>query len=654
MNRVRRCFQALITNRLRVVLIALCLFLLALLLNALRPAVFPAAGPFCRGLSIGLFLASYLLAGSGVLKTAWALLKNKDWMNEYFLMSLATFGALALQAWPEAAAVMIFYEIGERVQNKAVAEANRSIARLLDLSVDAALVRRENSWKAVLASEVRVGETILIQAGERVPLDGVVRQGRGEVDSSALTGESLPLAVEAGDPLYSGSLNLHTPLEVQVTEDFDHSTLSKIISMSEDASLRKGQTERLITRLARYYTPLVVLLALFMALVPPLWQGGTWIRWFSRALNLLIISCPCALVLSVPLSYFIGMGLCSSRGILVRGSDVIEGFARASHIIFDKTGTLTHGKLQLLKTQILDPDSSEHEILRLATRLEEGSTHPLAEALRRAAAASAEAGCESSLPVSLEELPGYGVKGSCGHTLYYLGNARLMQDLGLTPPAAEGPYSTIYLAEQSPTTSRILAFFCFGDTLKANAASVLQELRSLGVGTLTMLSGDRKPVLEKVAHTLPLDHWEGELLPQDKLVRLEAQIAKKSPQETVVFVGDGVNDAPALSLADVGIAMGAAGSDAAVEAADMVLMRDDLSALPEALRIARRTNRVARQNIIIALGLKVLVIGLSAFGLGGMWAAIFADVGVTLLCIANSFQLPLLFGRGAASHPVCA
>lgn len=625
---------------------ALAFFIPGVLCDWLLPTIWPGQSQVWHPASIVLFLLAYLMVGLPVVMRAYRQIRNRSWMTEYFLMSIATFGAMYLGAWAEAAAVMLFYEIGEYAQSVALDRSRKSISDLMDLAPDTSLVLREGEWQEVDSSEVEVGETLLLQAGARVPLDVTVLEGVGEVDTSALTGEALPKAVEAGDVLLSGTLNLQTALTCRVDKVLDDSTLSKIIELSDEASLRKGETERLISRFARIYTPAVVALAGLIFVVPPLFFGQDWMEWFSRALNLLVISCPCALVLSVPLAYFAGIGLASSRGILIKGGDALENFAHTTTMIFDKTGTLTSGLLELREIQVVDPDYLEDQVLSLALDLERASSHLIAEALRRAAGAGTEAGAESATPTgitleSLTELPGLGVRGADDRHHYYLGNARLMTSLGLDTPHTDPAMSAVFLAQEDPdqAQAKLLGIFLLADEIKDSAPGVVKTLRSLGIQHLGMMSGDKSSVVAKEAAALGLDSWAGDLLPQDKLTKLEEYLQNK-PQGTMVsFVGDGINDTPALAIADIGIAMADVGSDAAVQAADMVLIRDELEAIPEALAISRKTNRIALQNITFSLGIKILVVILSLFSIGGMWIAIFADVGVTLLAVANSFRI---------------
>lgn len=617
----------------------LAFFLPAILCAWLLPALWPATAQEAHYLSIAFFLLTYLVVGWPVVLRAYRQLRHRSWMTEHFLMSLATFGAMYLGAWAEAAAVMLFYELGEYAQSVALERSRKSISDLMDLAPDTSMVWRSGEWQEVDSSEVEVGETLLLQAGARVPLDVTVLEGVGEVDTSALTGEALPLAVAPGDQLLSGTLNLQAALTCRVDKVLDDSTLTKIIELSDEASLRKGQTERLISHFAKYYTPSVVILAVLIFILPPLLAGGDWQTWFSRALNLLVISCPCALVLSVPLAYFAGIGLASSRGILIKGGDALENFARTDTMIFDKTGTLTSGLLELRGVEVLDSAYSQDQVLDLALGLEQGSSHLVAEALRRASYLDTP---RTIIGVdNLVELPGLGVQGRGleDQQTYYLGNARLMARLKLEVPPTDSSMSAVFLAVAEEDTARLLAIFLLADDIKDNAPEVLGRLRQMGVDQLIMLSGDKSSVVDKEGAALGLDSWAGDLLPQDKLAKLEAYLDQKATGSMVTFVGDGINDTPALALADIGIAMADVGSDAAVQAADMVLMRDDLAAIPEALAISRKTNRVALQNIAFSLGIKALVVVLSLFSLGGMWIAIFADVGVTLLAVANSFRL---------------
>ncbi|MDO5016171.1 MAG: heavy metal translocating P-type ATPase [Eubacteriales bacterium] len=647
---MRKFWQRLNRERAFKIKVALAFFLPGVLMSLIFSRIWPSAAGVWQGLSMAFYLVAYVLAGFNVATKAVSQLGKKDWTNEYFLMTVATIGALILKAWAEAAAIMIFYEIGEYAQNLAVERSRQSINKLIDLAADTALVRREGEWVEVDPYEVEPGEEILIQAGAKVPLDAVIVEGRGDLDTSGLTGEALPRPVEEGDEILSGSLNLNSVLVARATTTYEDSTINKIIELSGDAALRKGQTERLITRFARYYTPTVMLIALLVFLLPLLFAGGHWWVWLQRSMNLLVISCPCALVLSVPLSFFSGLGLASTRGILIKGSDVLEQLVHTHKMVFDKTGTLTSGQLDLVDLKLAADDWQEDNLLSLAHNLEQGSAHPTALAIRRAAQ-------EKITPDKLQyyaaisemkELPGRGITGKFEGQSFYLGNAKLMADLGLTVSSDDDNSTVVYFAEgpkldaapdQANTKARLIASFYFWDEVKPEAITTLAELHRLGVENLAMYSGDREPLVAKQAQVLGLDDYAGNLLPQEKLARLEKDIADKPKGSAVCFVGDGINDAPSLSLADVGIAMGNVGSDAAVEAADVVLIRDEIETIPEMIKISRKTMRVARQNIFLALGLKILIMALSIIGIGGMWLAIFADVGVTLICIANSFRI---------------
>ena len=674
---MKQFWQRINSDRAYKIKLALAFFLPGVVVALILGRIWPSQAGLWQGLSIACFLVAYILSGSNVIVKAVRQLGRKDWTNEYFLMTVATIGALILQAWAEAAAIMIFYEIGEYAQNLAVERSRQSISQLMDLAADTALVRREGEWLEVDPYDVEPGEEILIQAGAKVPLDAVIIEGRGDLDTSGLTGEALPRPVEEGDVILSGSLNLNSALIARTTTTYEDSTINKIIELSGDAALRKGQTERLISRFARYYTPTVMLIALLVFLIPLIFAGGHWWVWLQRSMNLLVISCPCALVLSVPLSFFSGLGLASTRGILIKGGDVLEQLVHTHKIVFDKTGTLTSGQLDLVELKLAADDWPEERVLSLAHHLEQGSAHPTALAIRRAAQERLEAEqLEACAAISdMKELPGRGISGSFDEEHYYLGNAKLMADLGLVVSSDDEDSTVVYFAEgpapaelgaaaqgesdlqgksgqpeeaisqaKVGSPAKLLAAFYFRDEVKPTAIDTLAELHRLGVEHLAMYSGDREPLVAKQAEILGLDDYAGNLLPQEKLARLEKDIAEKPAGSAVCFVGDGINDAPSISLADVGIAMGNVGSDAAVEAADVVLIRDEIETIPEMIEISRKTMRVAQQNIILALGLKILIMVLSIVGIGGMWLAIFADVGVTLICIANSFRIT----RGSA------
>lgn len=639
---MKALYQKLRADRALKIRLAFAFFIPGVLVSLVFSRLWPSQAELWYVISTVLYLTAYVVAGFDVIVRAIQQLKQKDWTNEYFLMTVATIGALILRAWSEAAAIMIFYEIGEYAQSVAIERSRESISDLMDLAADEALVRRDGNWVTVDPYEVEAGEEILIQAGAKVPIDGIIIEGQGELDTSGLTGEALPRSVQEGDEILSGSLNLNSVLVARTTVSYDESTINKIIELSGEASLRKGNTERLITRFSRYYTPIVIVIAFLVLFIPPIFMSGDWWVSLQRSMNMLVISCPCALVLSVPLSFFSGLGLASTKGILIKGGDVLENFIHSSKIVFDKTGTLTSGKLALEELVIVSPRMSRSEVLALASSLEQGSSHLIAEAIRKAAKdeLTDEAKIHSQV-TNLEELPGRGVKGDFEEASYYLGNARLMNDLGLDITSAREDVTAVYFARKvdSDGQAEHLARFYFSDNIKPEAPGVIQKLRDLGVKHIAMYSGDRKPLVEKQAIELGLDEYYGELLPQDKLTKLEEDIQNKPAGTSVSFVGDGINDAPALSLADVGIAMGHVGSDAAVEAADIVLIRDDLEAIPQAIEISRKTMRIAKQNIFLALGLKILIMILSIIGIGGMWLAIFADVGVTLICIINSFRI---------------
>lgn len=616
--------------------VSLSLLLPGLVLYYLIPRVWSSGQTLVRGISLIFLISAYIISGWMVIVSAFRELKQKNWMNEFFLMTIATFGALALGAWAEAAAIMIFYNIGEYAEHVAMDRSKASISGLLELAPENCLLWRDDEWRECPIEEAKAGDRIRLRAGDRVPLDFTVTRGEGTLDVSALTGESLPRTVGVGDQVLSGSLNLQSVLEGRVDKCYQESTLSRIIQLGQEAAARKSQRERIISRFAHYYTPIVVGLALFFAFVVPLITGQSWLKWFTRSLNLLVISCPCALVLSVPLGFFMGLGLASSKGILVKGSDVLEKICRVDKIIFDKTGTLSTGKLAVEEVTLHSDHFSREQVLAITAALEAVSNHVIAEALR-----SLQPG-QTKLEINqLQELAGRGVQGQLDDQFFYIGNERLMNELALTLPEKDSNHTLVYLAyrETADSPAELLASFALSDQLRDDAHEAVQELHQRGVHKVAMYSGDREEAVAEQARKLGMDDYAGNLLPQHKLARLEADMAAKTDQSSVVFVGDGINDAPALSLADVGIAMGEVGSDVAVKAADVVLMSDELLAIPQLLDVSRQTLKIVKENIGLALGLKILIAVLSLVGIGGMWLAIFADVGVTLLCVANSYRL---------------
>ncbi|MBE7719409.1 MAG: cadmium-translocating P-type ATPase [Lacrimispora celerecrescens] len=579
------------------------------------------------------FLISYLAAGYDIPLRAIRNIKNGQFFDENFLMSVATFGAIGIGAMEEAVGVMLFYQIGELFNDYAVNKSRKSITELMDINPEYANLLKDGKEEKVDPYEVSVGDTIVIKPGEKVPLDGVVIKGTGGLDTKALTGESMPVEVKENDAVLSGSINLNGVLEVRVTKLFDDSTVAKILELVENASFRKAKAENFITRFARVYTPVVVALALILALIPPLVFGGGWGTWIYRACSFLVVSCPCALVISVPLSFFGGLGAASRNGILMKGSNYLEAMASLETVVFDKTGTLTTGKFRV--TNVYPAEGTEEELLRLAAYGEFHSNHPIALSVKEAYGKPVD----ETLIGRVEEIAGHGIKAELNEEgkeqELYIGNARLMEQQGITVPAQESVTGTsLYVAE----AGRYLGSITISDTIRDDVPMALKGLKEAGVRKLVMLTGDKPEVGRAVGEKLGLDEVHGGLLPGDKVGKVEELLSRKREGMNLAFVGDGINDAPVLARADVGIAMGGIGSDAAVEAADVVIMTDEPSKLIDAIAIARKTAVIVKQNIVFAIGVKVLILILSAAGMATMWAAVFGDVGVSVLAILNAIR----------------
>ncbi|WP_196037493.1 heavy metal translocating P-type ATPase [Anaerotruncus colihominis] len=590
------------------------LFALALLL--------PAEGT----LRLAAFIVPYAVVGWDVLWRAVRNITRGQVFDENFLMALATVGAFATGEYPEGVAVMLFYQVGEWFQSYAVGRSRQSIASLMDIRPDYANIERDGKLQRVDPDSVAVGDVIVVKAGEKIPLDGVVLEGASAVDTAALTGESLPRDVQPGDDVVSGCINKSGLLRVRVTKIFGESTVAKILDLVENSSSKKARAENFITRFARYYTPAVVIAAALLAVVPPLALGYAWNEWIHRALIFLVISCPCALVISVPLSFFGGIGGASKRGVLVKGSNYLEVLADAEIVVFDKTGTLTKG---VFNVTAVHPDRvSEARLLELAALAESYSDHPISRSLREAYGKELETARVSDV----EELSGRGVRAEIdGHTVC-AGNDKLMEEAGVPWHPCHRIGTTVHVSLDGEYVGHIV----ISDELKPDAAEAIAELKRRGVRKTVMLTGDAKAVGESVAKELGIDEVHAQLLPGDKVDRVEALLKEKSPRGKLAFVGDGINDAPVLSRADIGIAMGAFGSDAAIEAADIVLMDDKPSKIAVAMSIAKKTLRIVHQNIVFALGVKALVLLLGAAGMANMWEAVFADVGVSFIAILNA------------------
>lgn len=577
-------------------------------------------------ISTALFLISYLVIGWDVLWRAVRNIAHGQVFDENFLMAIATIGAFVTSEYAEGVAVMLFYQVGELFQSYAVGRSRQSISALMDIRPDYANIERDGQLEQVDPDEVAVGDTIVIKAGEKIPLDGVVLEGTSAVDTAALTGESLPRSIAPGDDVISGCINQSGLLRVRVTKEFGESTVAKILDLVENSSSKKAKAENFITKFARYYTPAVVIGALLLAVLPPLFFGGEWADWVHRALIFLVISCPCALVISVPLSFFGGIGGASKCGILVKGSNYLEVLSKAEMVVFDKTGTLTKG---VFNVTAIHPDSfTEGELLELAALAESYSDHPISRSLKEAYGKE----LDTARVTSTEELSGRGVRAVIDGKTVCVGNDKLMEEIGVQWHPCHRVGTTVHVAVNGLYVGHLV----ISDEVKPDAAKAIAALKQQGVRKTVMLTGDAKAVGENVAQSLGLDEVHTELLPADKVDQVEKLLGEKSEQGKLVFVGDGINDAPVLSRADVGIAMGALGSDAAIEAADIVLMDDQPSKIAVAMQIAKKTLRIVMQNIVFALAVKAIVLILGALGMANMWEAVFADVGVSVIAILNA------------------
>lgn len=573
------------------------------------------------------YLTLYIIIGHKVLIKMVQNIQRGNLFDENFLMSIATLGAFLLGEFPEAVAVMLFYQIGEYFQDKATSQSRQSIARLMDIRSDKAWRLEGGETVQVDPETVRVADHILVKSGEKVPLDGLVREGRSILDTSALTGESLPREIGVGEDITSGVINLTSPLVIEVSKTFSQSTVNKILELVENASNKKAETERMITRFSRVYTPVVVGIAFLLASLPPLLGLGEWSTWLYRALTFLVISCPCALAVSVPMSFFGGLGGASKLGVLVKGGNYLEALAKLDTVVFDKTGTITKGIFAV--DTVVNAEGVEDDILYLAAHLESYSNHPIANSIRTAYGQEVDENRVSQIT----ELPGQGMSGRVDGRQLYLGNARLMEVQGIAYPAIDSTGTVLYLAEDS----HFLGYFLITDQVKETSIEALKDLQAVGIKKTVLLSGDRQAVVDEFAQQFAFNDAFGDCLPQDKVSTFEEILTQS--QQAVAFVGDGVNDAPVLARADVGIAMGGLGSDAAIESADVVLMDDDLGKLPQVIRLAKKTVRIAQQNMTLAIVVKLIFLVLSGLGISNMWEAIFADVGVTLLAVWNALRV---------------
>lgn len=580
-------------------------------------------------LQIALFIISYIIVGGDVVKRAVKNIFKGQVFDENFLMSIATIGAFFIGEYPEGVAVMLFYQVGELFQSYAVGKSRKSIASLMDIRPDYANVKKGDELVKVDPDEVQIGDIIVIKAGEKIPLDGKVIEGSSMIDTSALTGESVPREVEVGSDILSGCININGVITAEVTKEFGESTVSKILDLVENASSKKSNSEQFITKFARYYTPVVVIIAVFLAIIPPLViDGATFSDWIYRALAFLVVSCPCALVISIPLSFFGGIGGASKKGVLVKGSNYLEALAETEIIVFDKTGTLTKG---VFNVQEIHPEGvSKEELLELTAHAESYSNHPISLSLKRAYSKEIDNGRISDV----EEISGHGVIATVDGKKVMAGNIKLMKMMDIPYFKGELIGTIVHVA----VNNKYIGYIVIADEVKEDSAQAIKELKAANIKQTVMLTGDNKSIGSKVAKELGLDKVYAELLPADKVEKLEELFSKKSKKGKLAFVGDGINDAPVLARADIGIAMGGLGSDAAIEAADVVIMTDEPSKIATAMKISKKTLKIAHQNIVFAIGIKIIVLILSAFGITTMWAAIFADVGVTIIAVLNAFR----------------
>lgn len=580
-------------------------------------------------LQIALFIISYIIVGGDVVKRAVKNIFKGQVFDENFLMSIATIGAFFIGEYPEGVAVMLFYQVGELFQSYAVGKSRKSIASLMDIRPDYANVKKGDELVKVDPDEVQIGDIIVIKAGEKIPLDGKVIERSSMIDTSALTGESVPREVEVGSDILSGCININGVITAEVTKEFGESTVSKILDLVENASSKKSNSEQFITKFARYYTPVVVIIAVFLAIIPPLViDGATFSDWIYRALAFLVVSCPCALVISIPLSFFGGIGGASKKGVLVKGSNYLEALAETEIVVFDKTGTLTKG---VFNVQEIHPEGvSKEELLELTAHAESYSNHPISLSLKRAYSKEIDNGRISDV----EEISGHGVIATVDGKKVMAGNIKLMKMMDIPYFKGELIGTIVHVA----VNNKYIGYIVIADEVKEDSAQAIKELKAANIKQTVMLTGDNKSIGSKVAKELGLDKVYAELLPADKVEKLEELFSQKSKKGKLAFVGDGINDAPVLARADIGIAMGGLGSDAAIEAADVVIMTDEPSKIATTMKISKKTLKIAHQNIVFAIGIKIIVLILSAFGITTMWAAIFADVGVTIIAVLNAFR----------------
>ena len=575
-----------------------------------------------------IYLVPYLVIGYDIVYKAARNISHGQVFDENFLMMIATFGAFGVGEYSEAVAVMLFYQVGELFQGYAVGKSRQSISDMMDICPEYANIEEDGVLKQVDPDDVEVGSIIVVKPGERIPLDGIVVEGESLIDTAALTGESVPRSAKAGDEIISGCVNGSGTLKVKTTKEFDDSTVAKILELVENASSKKAKVENFITRFAKYYTPVVTIGAVILAILPPLILGGGWAEWIQRACIFLVISCPCALVISVPLGFFGGIGAASKIGVLVKGSNYLEAVAEMTTIVFDKTGTLTKGEFKV--TDVITGNGSKEELIELAALGEGYSNHPIANSIREAYGKE----LDLNRVTNTEEIAGHGIKAVIDGKTVLLGNEKLMKSESIFYTPCKSMGTVVYVACNGVFEGAVV----ISDTIKDGAKEAIHDMKQVGVRHMVMLTGDRKEAAETVAQTLGIDEVHAELLPGGKVEQVEALLKAEKEKERLAFVGDGINDAPVLTRADIGIAMGSMGSDAAIEAADIVLMDDDVTKIASVVRIARKTLRIVKQNIVFALAIKALVLILGALGMANMWEAVFADVGVSVIAILNSMR----------------
>lgn len=601
------------------VVIALILFLISLII------------PFENAwINIGIYIISYLIVGLDVLIEAIKNIFKGEVFDENFLMTIATIGAFAIGEYPEAVAVMLFYQVGEMFQSYAVDKSRKSIASLMDIRPDFANIKKNGSIEKVSPDKISIGDIIIVKPGEKVPLDGTIVDGNSMLDTSALTGESVPREVNIGDEVLSGSINQNGLIEIKVTKNFGESTVSKILDLVENASSKKSKSENFISKFAKYYTPIVVVIAVLLAIIPPIiFKETEFIQWLYRALTFLVVSCPCALVISIPLGFFGGIGGASKLGVLVKGSNYLEALSKTEVVVFDKTGTLTEGVFEVKKVNSVD--ITKEDLIKYAAYAESFSNHPIANSLKKAYGKD----IDNKKISETHELSGLGVNAVVDGKEVFVGNEKLMQEKNIEYIKCNEIGTILYVAINNQFKGTII----ISDKIKADAKKAIEKLKKNNVKKIVMLTGDKKAVGESVAKELGLDEVYTELLPNNKVEKVEELMKSKSKKGKLAFVGDGINDAPVLAISDIGIAMGGLGSDAAIEAADVVLMTDEPSKVVDAIKISKKTLKIVKQNIIFAIVVKILVLILSAIGLSNMWQAVFADVGVSVLAILNALRV---------------